>query len=279
MRSHFGQSEDTSAIALATRPALASQAPLRSGSGRLRLLDSPTDDGVTAQRAEIKFALRQSDIGKVRNILEVNCRRIVYNRVVSEVNSIYFDNCLMTGAQENLGGADRRTKLRLRWYDLPLPGTRAFLEVKRRHGRMIGKDRMAIDSQVPLAELTYDEIRTGLCEILPPRFGELLMLRPEAVLVNSYRREHFAVPGSPTRITIDYDIVSYAQSGYARPHRHFGVPLGDLIVIEGKAPRGSETELRGILYPLKLRVTRCSKYVQGCQALGLADDNAGITDD
>jgi hypothetical protein len=144
---------------------------------------------------------------------------------------------------------------------------------------MIGKDRLAIFSHLPLAELTYHDIRSGLGEILPDRFRELLMLRPEPVLVNSYRREHFAVPGSPTRITIDYDIMSYSQAGHLRPHRRFGVPLHDLIVIEGKSPRGNEGELRRILHPLKLRVTRCSKYVQGCQALGLAASSAGVTDD
>jgi hypothetical protein len=246
--------------------------------GRLRLAASPADDGVTALRVEVKFALRGSDLAKLRGVLATNCRQLVYNEPVSQVNSIYFDDCSLSGARENLIGADRRTKVRLRWYDSPDPGRRAYLEVKRRINRMIGKERFTIECDVPISELTYDDLRDELCRILPPRQRETLLLRPDPVLISSYSREHFAAPDAPIRITLDSEIATYDQAGLLRPRRRFGVPLRDLVVVEGKAPCGLEGELRRFLHPLRLRVTRSSKYVQACQALGFST-GAGIEHD
>jgi hypothetical protein len=246
---------------------------------RLRLLEAPKDDGVTGLRVEVKFAVPGADVAKIRTILDANCRRIFYNEAVSHVHSIYFDDPLLSGARENLGGADKRTKVRLRWYDSPEPQRHVFLEVKRRMNRMIGKDRLPIESSIPIAEMTYDELRDELARVLPPRFRETLLLRAEPVLINSYHREHFGLEGTPIRITLDSEIECFDQAGLLRPRRRFGVPLRDLVVIEGKAPCGSELELRRALHPLRLRVTRCTKYVQGCQALGVATGAGGLPDD
>ncbi len=88
-------------------------------------------------------------------------------------------------------------------------------------------------------------------------------------MANAYRREHFAVPGTPHRLTLDYDIVCYEQTARLRPEPRFGVPLYGMTVIEAKSPLGREDEVRRLLHPLRLRATRSSKYVTGCQALGV----------
>jgi len=236
----------------------------------LRLVDTPKDDGVTALRVETKYAVPHADTGKLRTILAANCRRIVHASEVSHVHSIYFDDHRLTSARENLGGADRRTKIRLRWYDSPLAGKRVFLEFKRRINRMTAKDRFAVEAPFPVGGMDYEDIRREIGRLLPERFSALWALRGDPILVNTYRREHFAVPGTPLRLTLDYDIVCYEQAGRRAPDMHHGLALDGYTVIEAKAPSGRETELPRLLYPLRLRVTRSSKYVRGCLALGLA---------
>lgn len=239
--------------------------------GGWRLAATPQDDGVTALRVETKYAVPHADLGKLRTILAANCRRIVHAGVVSHVHSIYFDDWCLTSARENLGGADRRTKIRLRWYDSPRPGKRVFLEFKRRINRMIAKERFAIEAPFPVGAMDYEEIRLEIARLLPERFAALWALRGDAVLVNTYRREHFGVPGTPLRLTLDYGIVCYEQAGRRAPDLRHGLHLDGYTVIEAKAPCGREVELPVILHPLRLRVTRSSKYVMGCTALGLVN--------
>jgi hypothetical protein len=50
----------------------------------------------------------------------------------------------------------------------------------------------------------------------------------------------------------------------------FGVSAPDLLVVEGKLPAGRELDLPDFLHPLRLRITKCSKYVLGCRMLGIA---------
>ena len=89
-------------------------------------------DRVTTLRREVKFALPHVDFGKFLSILEVNCRRVSYAQPTSRVASLYFDDVLLSSCHDNLDGTPRRSKLRLRWYDTPLPETKFFFEVKRR---------------------------------------------------------------------------------------------------------------------------------------------------
>lgn len=253
------------AVAVVSTPAV----PVPGAPAGLRLLATPQDDGVTALRVEVKYAVPHADTGKLRTILAANCRRIVHAGEVSHVHSLYFDDWRLTSARENLGGADRRTKIRLRWYDSPLAGTHVFLEFKRRINRMIAKDRFALEAPFPVGGMDFDDLRRDIARLLPERFASLWALRGDPVVVNTYRREHFAVPGTPLRLTLDYDIVCYEQTGRRRLDLRHGFALDGYTVIEAKCPKGRETELPRILHPLRLRVTRSSKYLRGCLALGL----------
>lgn len=252
-----------------TEPLAAPAPPASAAPSAMRLLDAPEDDGVTALRIETKYAVPHADTGKLRTILAANCRRIVHAGEVSHVHSIYFDDWRLTAARENLGGADRRTKIRLRWYDTPVAGRRVFLEFKRRINRMIAKERFALESPFPVGGMDFDELHRGIAPLLPERFAALWALRGDPIVVNTYRREHFAVPGTPLRLTLDYDVVCYEQAGRRGFDLRHGFALDGYTVIEAKAPSGRETELPRILHPLRLRVTRSSKYLRGCLALGL----------
>jgi hypothetical protein len=237
----------------------------------LRLLeDSQKTDPTTKRRSEIKFLLPHADLGKIRSILEVNCRRIRHEGPMSLVSSLYFDDASLSAYRENLDGVGKRAKARLRWYDQRDQEGRFHFEVKRRTDLTMDKGRLAILSSVPLRSLTFQDILSELSAILPVKPRETLMRRPEPILISEYKREYFREYHSPVRITLDFDITYFDQSGRRRPGKKFGVRTPEWIIVEGKAPVGEELRLRRLLYPLQLRITRSSKYVMGCQRLGLA---------
>ena len=210
-------------------------------------------------------------ISKLRSILEVNCRRVTYDNAHSVVSSIYFDDVKLRGYTESVDGTPRRAKLRLRWYDGGDSEGRFFFEIKRRIEQVVDKERVAVESETPLSSLSYFDIHRELGRVLPPVHQAILMSRPEPVLIIEYKREYFRALDSPVRITLDYGLVYYDQSGLLRPKKRFGTRRPEMVIVEGKAPVGCELSLPRLLYPLRPQVTRCSKYVTGCQVVGVRE--------
>jgi len=240
------------------------------GASSFRLLDgsaAPRQDLIS--RVEIKFPLHRPDIGKLRRILESNCRRMAYNETVSTVRSVYFDDHGLSSCYANLHGVGRRRKARVRWYDTLTPGTEFFFELKWRNNRVTGKHRFHVQAPVPLVDLPYRTLFEGMSHALPEQHRATLLSFPDPTVLVEYKREHFVSPDEALRITLDYDVVYYNQSGRQTLSTRFGEPVEHLVVIEGKAPVGRECELVALLYPLALRARRCSKYVLGCETLGL----------
>ncbi len=219
------------------------------------------------ERRESKFALPRADLGKLERILEVNCRRVSYRDRTSLVSSLYFDDARLSACRENVDGSGRRSKVRLRWYDAPFPGGSLFFEIKRRRGQTTSKERVPFALTRPLEEAPLAETMRALSRSLPPTQAEALLARPEAIVLVEYERSYFEAAG--LRITLDRDLVFYSQAGRLRLTRRFAVRVRDIVILEAKALLSSEDRIREILHPLQPRATRSSKYVLGCQAIGL----------
>lgn len=65
------------------------------------------------------------------------------------VRSIYYENTGYRSYDEKLAGIERRIKVRIRGYNQPEPGSTVFLELKRKYGPFIRKNR----APVPWSEL------------------------------------------------------------------------------------------------------------------------------
>jgi hypothetical protein len=221
-----------------------------------------------ASRKEIKFSYRHADVGKLRHLLAANCRRLIHNKPLSMVRSIYFDDARFSACRANLDGIGRRRKLRLRWYDSLLPQQEFYFEIKWRQNRVTGKHRFQLESSTPIHALTYKQITRGLEQVLPRNHRGELWEYSEPVVIVEYKREHFASDDGSLRITLDYDITYYDQLGRSAPSALFPRRMDSLVVLEGKTPIGRESELRSLLFPFSARMSRCSKYVNGCQLLG-----------
>ena len=180
-----------------------------------------------------------------------------YEQPTSRVVSLYLEDVLLSSCHDNLDGTPRRSKLRLRWYDTPLPDD------------VLAKERFPLRSAVALASLEIREIVAALSRALPAPQAELLRARDEPVLITEYERHYFEALGEPLRVTVDTNLVFYPQTNGGPPRRRFPVRVPELVILEGKAPVGSEHRLRELLLPLEPWVARSSKYVMGCQSLGL----------
>ena len=232
------------------------------------VINSDTKRTDLSGRREIKYAIPDMDVAKLRRLLESNCRRLIHNHAVSVVRSIYFDDARLSACRANLDGVGLRRKVRLRWYDSPKPKEDCFFEIKWRDNRVTGKHRLQLQSRRPIADLSYTQIQGHLEAILPEALLPDLLLYSEPVVIVQYKREHFATDDG-LRITLDYDLTWYDQSGRRTISMYFPQRLEDLVVVEGKTPVGREGELRQWLYPFTPRAGRCSKYVRGCCQLGL----------
>jgi hypothetical protein len=220
-------------------------------------------------RREVKFALPNVDFGKFRSILDVNCRRVSYGkRATSRVMSLYLDDAQLSSCQHNLDGTPGRSKIRLRWYDVPRPGRQVYFEVKRRAGEASTKERVSIHCSDLLESFEVRGIVEALIAVLPAPQAELLRMRCEPVLVTEYQRTYFEARGEPLRVTVDTHLAFY-RAGGGRLHGRFPVRVPELVILEAKSPVGGEHRLRELLLPLEPWVTRSSKYVMGCQYLGL----------
>lgn len=232
---------------------------------RSREADSTRGPG----RCEIKFALPGADVGKISAILGANARRETFGRTpVSQVNSIYFDDASLSACHESISGIGRRSKVRLRWYDRPLPDDRLFFELKSRRNQVSWKERVPISAQGPLAARPYPDLLRQIGSRLSESQASHLCGRDQPVVLVSYRRQHFSDRSTGVRATLDYDIVGYDQTGCASPRRGVPSALEGLVVIEVKAASIDVDLVRQILHPLTPRRTRCSKYVLCCQRVG-----------
>lgn len=239
----------------------------------LRIINNGPVRADLALRREVKYALPNADPGTLRLLLKASCKPVHFGNGPSLVRSVYFDDHRFSACFENLHGISSRRKVRIRWYDRPLPGQSFFFEIKWREARLTGKYRLEMQSKIPLSEMDYSDLIEHLMELLPADHRRYMLKYSEPVGLVEYKREHFVSRDEAVRATLDYDLKFYDQTGRRRIKLEFGKRMENMVVLEGKAPVGRERELLDMFAPMRLRATRSSKYVNACMELGLVSHN------
>ena len=157
---------------------------------------------------ELKFAVDARQVSAVRDWMRALCQPDG-RYPTGAVNSIYFDTPVLQHLREKVNSDYLKTKVRVRWYDVPGGGSSAsFLEAKFRIGPRRRKFRMALPcdsatlSSMPLDAAFLAAIPAALRALGVPVSS---LLRP--VLVIRYRRDRFVEPLSAVRVSLDTDIV------------------------------------------------------------------------
>lgn len=161
------------------------------------------------------------------------------NHLPNVINNIYFDTTSMKSALENIEGAEKRTKYRIRWYN--------------------NDDNFVLEKKIKLSSSGYKEkvslvskdYRSAIAEVT-----ELVGLHP--VIKNCYYRKYY-IKGD-VRITIDTELRCSLPISHTYKH-YFNA------IIEIKYSTSKIYNLLDKL-DLKTQLTKFSKYVTGLEMFG-----------
>ena len=222
------------------------------------------------KRYELKFVLDSNQLNSGLNWLycQTRCIRRYRSRVV---NSLYFDTPDFRSARDNLSGAPRRYKIRLRWYqDETNTCSSPVLELKIRDGRLGAKQRYTLGSRsLPVHDMPVQEITAALREAVQED-PEALRLFDDVLLPTlcvRYRREYFE-DTEGLRVTLDKQI-AFSPAPAFRTLAETADLSYPFTIMELKFPPVNKDAISRQLRPLQLRPKRHSKYLTGLAIFGL----------
>lgn len=192
------------------------------------------------------------------------------------IRSIYYDSPDLGFYYEKMDGLRIRKKLRVRVYNEPLPNNPVFLEIKRRYGKVIYKERLKVN---------FDQVETiCLSRKNPNGFGDFcnngtriigkwlynlahLNLRPTE-LVTYQRMAYKGIMDETVRLTIDKKVRTRM---YPALHEIYGEDdfttiTDDLNILELKFYGRMPQWLRTLSYKFDIRAQSISKYCNGIDA-------------
>lgn len=197
---------------------------------------------------------------------------VVEDRVDYAVRSIYFDTPNFDYYNDKVEGLEVRKKVRIRVYDVQKDNSLAFLEIKRKHGLTIFKNR------APVFYSNLDDLlKTGDIERyvlnLEPLSKEnarkflyhLYAYNLKPVVLVTYNRDAFHGKFNPLlRITFDRDLRSLLNPKisdiFVEDILKFA--MFDFFIMEVKSPsQVLPVWLRSIIYNYELKLVSFSKYV------------------
>ncbi len=206
------------------------------------------------------------------------CKR--YEAKSYPVRSIYLDTHGLLFYYEKLESLKVRKKLRLRTYDSANSLTVAFLEIKRKIGNAVYKERAAI----PYTEIVNILNGSKVTLIHPEIFTQQTALNRFLYLVNklnlqpivliTYEREAFQGIDDPSlRITMDQNVRSHMTDNFDDLLSESDMrTMVDLhFVLEVKFSRQMPLWLRGIVRDFRLRLQSISKYCEGVDVWGVGE--------
>ena len=229
-------------------------------------MSSPSDQ---LSERELKFALPREREAVVSAWLSALCEPDSAHPE-NEVVSVYFDTPELAALSEKLDGDDRKTKVRLRWYEDPRgarPSSPVFLEIKGRSGGTRFKVHTELGFEV--AEI----LAQPLDRRMPPAFTAALaqhgVASPERLLPVvelRYSRSRFVEPWSGTRMALDRAI--HAARSHPRLLPRATTPHLPFAVLEAKGTGRELPERLRQLLALGCRPAAISKYALVLAALG-----------
>ena len=219
------------------------------------------------KRYELKFIMTEEMLSEFKHFVGIN--GFLNSYPDRKVNSLYFDNYTFDGINDNLSGISNRKKVRLRWYPENKVFTNPILEIKKRNGRVGGKDKFILKN-MSTKELDYEnsgEIKRRVFDNLKNNHSNTFLYSEyyHPILLVNYNREYLHKKG--IRITLDSNInfrniVSYKNINYFKERKY------ENYILEIKFPLEMKREVSELIRKLNLSPQRHSKYLIGTSILG-----------
>lgn len=215
-------------------------------------------------RRELKFTLYENEYGAFHWWLSHCFLSFRNNYPARVVNSVYLDTFDNRCVEDNISGASKRSKVRIRWYD-DLCDTQEFrFEVKNKSNsfgwKMLEKARLSGVTEIN-SRIAINRLIAGVREKLSPTARYYLDFFCNPTLLVEYKRQYFLSQCGNIRLTVDSNQVfrSLAAGCYPIPSK-----FADQIVIEIKIDEDVDSEwVAETLKDLPFRRTRNSKYING----------------
>jgi len=207
-------------------------------------------------RYELKYAVSHLDRSAIVASILMHPSSFTKAFPDRKVNNIYMDTPAFHCYHQNVEGAPRRSKMRLRWYgDSLLPTDGSVLEIKNKDKELGWKKSFAISTKIDNKKALQEAIKNaGLFQ------GDLI-----PVLNNAYQRSYYVSSDKKFRITVDT-----AQS--------FNLPFSTTpkletkvypTIIELKYDKEHAETANEITAYLPYRQSKNSKYTTGVEELYL----------
>lgn len=229
------------------------------------------------QRYELKYHIPRSLIPAIRKLTEPYVEHDSYCEDMPDnlytVRSIYFDSEELDFYFQKLDSVRVRKKLRVRTYNLPRDRASAFLEIKRKFGRLGRKERLMMDLDQVGEALNGKDPRETLPRLSDPerrmldrfRFN-LKVSRLNPVVLVVYEREAFQGRDNERwRMTLDQNIRSRATPVMDQIFEEQGLVTFEdrMFVLELKFDNFMPQWMTKLIRLFNLRPQSYSKYVRG----------------
>lgn len=227
------------------------------------------------ERIENKYLIATPRVESLRNAL---APYLYWDRYSEEredkkytVKSIYFDTNRLDFYQEKLSGLKKRKKLRIRGYNELSSDSQVFLEIKRKNGQLISKNRAPLMYK-HLSELMLENgveayiISDGDGQNMSSARSFLYYMRTMRLIPTIkifYEREaHYARTNPYMRITLDSNLRSSLQVGLGVLYddRNMIYALPNQTILEIKTNGGYPDWLQQVLARFDLQLEAVSKY-------------------
>jgi hypothetical protein len=185
-----------------------------------------------------------------------------------EVNNVYLDTPGLAAFAAHVNGAERRFKLRVRWYGAPRGRIAApVLEVKLKRGHVGTKLRFALPPLEYDGGLDVGALRAALAPQVSDRDLAAAIGHSLPVLFNRYERRYYESGDRRFRLTVDtglrFESVRGRRIGPLDAHEE-----RDLLILELKYAVADDAVASRIFERLPFRLGKSSKYLLGVARLG-----------
>ena len=238
-------------------------------------------DRMQRQRFELKYMLEEATALAVRDFvsahLDLDEASLGKPNRSYRVNSIYFDSDPLYTFWDWVNSNRNRFKLRMRFYDSS-PDTPVFLEIKRRVGSCILKERCAIRKsaapliaagQFPPEEALFS--REAKHQVALGHFIALVSIlgaKPKALV--TYLREAYVDPkNDDIRVTLDREvrITPRETVDFNLNMPTYVQPFGQRVILEIKFNNRFPNWLNEMVQSLSLTRSAAAKYCEGMASL------------
>ena len=230
-------------------------------------------------RSELKYFLTPEMATDVLDFARAHVQHDEYTLEMPNfrytIRSLYYDSPRLDFYWEKIDGLKVRRKLRIRCYNTLTEKSVAFLEIKRRYGSAVVKERekysynevVKLMSSPANVWLSYEQSNNGSL-VLGKWLDNILRWDLEPTILIAYEREAYVgryEDGNQVRLTIDVDVRGrltesvdqlYAEDNYT--------PLTkNLVILELKYDHYMPRWMRGLIQEMNLQQRAISKYCMG----------------